>query len=222
MPKRKYAKRTFRKRKKRKMSKLQTVTVRQPGTIVPDRLRTSLSYHEVIQSNPGALTGGYLYNLNSLYDPNRTGTGHQPMGYDQLVALYNRYRVHGCAYELTVSNLNTPVRFTIAPHNGSGGAADVDDNSESPYSRSIIVNTMSNGGGNVKKLKGYIGMKKMMGRTMLDDRDEATFGTSPSEIATLSLKYESLDGATTISSINWSIKLKYYTELFDRIALSGS
>jgi hypothetical protein len=35
-----------------------------------------------------------IYRANSVFDPDRTGGGHQPLGFDQAAALYNRYRVH--------------------------------------------------------------------------------------------------------------------------------
>ena len=42
----------------------------------------------------GAMSN-YLFSCNSLYDPNKTGTGHQPMYYDQLAAIYGYYTVIG-------------------------------------------------------------------------------------------------------------------------------
>ena len=33
--------------------------------------------------------------MNSLFDPDQTGTGHQPYYFDQFAALYNRYTVLG-------------------------------------------------------------------------------------------------------------------------------
>lgn len=225
MPRRKkYGRRPYRRSKRRKprMSRLQTLTVRQPGNILPDRLKTTLIYEEKIQVNPAGLTGGYNYNLNSLYDPNRAGTGHQPMGFDELAGLYNRYRVHGCAYEVTWSNFNTPVRVGVCPLNGSSNPADVDDLSEQPYSSTTIVGTIGSGGNDIRRLKGYIGMKKLMGRTILDDRDEAVVTASPSEVAILSLLYESLDGSTAMTSANHIVRLKYYVEFFDKKSLVGS
>lgn len=54
-----------------------------------------LRYSEQISvSNP---VGGSVYNFRatSLYDPNKTGTGHQPLGFDQMSAKYNHYVVLG-------------------------------------------------------------------------------------------------------------------------------
>lgn len=45
-----------------------------------------------------------LWSMNSLYDPDRSHTGHQPMGYDQLAALYNRYVVTGARISCTFTN----------------------------------------------------------------------------------------------------------------------
>lgn len=37
----------------------------------------------------------HTYVLNSLFDPDFTGVGHQPYGFDQLTPFYRRYRVNG-------------------------------------------------------------------------------------------------------------------------------
>ncbi len=35
-----------------------------------------------------------IFSLNSLFDPDQGGVGHQPYGYDQLATLYSRYKVN--------------------------------------------------------------------------------------------------------------------------------
>jgi len=37
----------------------------------------------------------YFFTCNGLYDPNLTGTGHQPLYFDQMSTLYNHYTVVG-------------------------------------------------------------------------------------------------------------------------------
>jgi len=47
---------------------------------------------------PGVLVNGVAYNTfkaNGCYDPNATGVGHQPRGWDEHVSLYNKYVVLG-------------------------------------------------------------------------------------------------------------------------------
>lgn len=45
----------------------------------------------------------YVMSCNGLYDPNITGTGHQPLYFDQLTTLYNHYVVIGakCTFKFT-------------------------------------------------------------------------------------------------------------------------
>jgi len=50
------------------------------------------SDNRLITPTAGAATA-YVYTANGLYDPDVTGIGHQPMGYDQLMSLYEHYTV---------------------------------------------------------------------------------------------------------------------------------
>lgn len=45
-----------------------------------------------------------LFRLNSLYDPDLSGLGTQPVGYDQWAAFYNKYRVVSTEVEIRVEN----------------------------------------------------------------------------------------------------------------------
>jgi len=42
----------------------------------------------------GLMGTDYAFRLNSMYDPNFSGTGHQPQGYDQMASVYGRYTVY--------------------------------------------------------------------------------------------------------------------------------
>lgn len=46
----------------------------------------------------------YRFRLNSLYDPDVTGTGHQPYQYDTLTAIYQSYIVKKCFVDLTFTD----------------------------------------------------------------------------------------------------------------------
>lgn len=63
------------------------------------KYRTRLTYANTLSFTTGTVgTCGteVLFCVNSLYDPNFTGTGHQPNGFAQLSALYGSYQVVAC------------------------------------------------------------------------------------------------------------------------------
>jgi len=81
-------------RRPRNMSRL-------PG--FPETYRTTLIYNEALTLDPDV--GGthyYSFNANNLYDPNYTGTGHQPLYYDNLTQIYERWRVRAAYITVTV------------------------------------------------------------------------------------------------------------------------
>jgi len=63
--------------------------------LFPPRFRKRLVYAEVglvlAATNPNAQT--YFFTANGLFDPNITGTGHQPIGFDQMMLFYEQYTV---------------------------------------------------------------------------------------------------------------------------------
>jgi len=53
-----------------------------------------LLYNDNIAISPtGQASTAYVMSANGLYDPNISGAGHQPMGFDQLMTLYEHYTV---------------------------------------------------------------------------------------------------------------------------------
>ncbi len=65
--------------------------------VFPPRLKTVLSYVDQFTFTGATLSAVFgnenSFRLNSLYDPDYTGTGHQPYGYDQITPFYSRYMV---------------------------------------------------------------------------------------------------------------------------------
>lgn len=70
------------------------------------QLTTKLRYAEFINLEPGiaGIAGVQVVSANGLFDPDISGTGHQPTGFDQLMAFYNHYTVTGAKITATFSN----------------------------------------------------------------------------------------------------------------------
>lgn len=77
------------------------------ATVAGTRLRSSLIYSEKdISVNPGLAgsTGVRVFSLSSLYDPDFTGAGHQPAGFDQIMAIYEQFQVISVKYRIVITN----------------------------------------------------------------------------------------------------------------------
>jgi len=167
----------------------------------------------------GSGYGNYQFLLNSIWDPNATGIGHQPLYTDQLSALYNRYRVISCRYAIagTVSNGTTETNSIIGvlPANeGKTVTGGINEFQENPRSRYITQYV-----GNEKILKGNVYLPALVGRTktqyMADDRYQAQWNTSPAENAVLNIYFGFMDGTLATATADLNVTLEYTVEWFD-------
>lgn len=90
----------------------------QSMAIFPARKQVKLFYNESVAITTGALgvAGVYVFSANGVYDPNISGTGHQPIGFDQMMLFYNHYTVLRSRIILTV-------RATTANYGGWASVA---------------------------------------------------------------------------------------------------
>lgn len=185
------------------------------------RYITKMKYSETYSLS---LSNSYsqIMNLNSIWDPNRTGIGHQPYGRDTLDQIYNRYRVIACSYVINaISQTGDTVRVVALPSNELiASPYTVSELCENPRARWIVQNS----GGNSQYLKGKVYIPSLMGRTkaqyMADDRFQATMDTSPQEAALLTIVTSNLVDIAVNTSI--TVTLEYTVELFDPKPLEQS
>lgn len=84
------------------------------GKGLPKQMIITQKYREVVPLNSVAgSTAVYSFSCNSIYDPNYTGTGHQPMYFDQLGALYDHYCVIGSKIRYKIVNASVPVKLAF-------------------------------------------------------------------------------------------------------------
>lgn len=81
-----YRRRPYRFRKRRFPSK--------GKTLFGNKRKVTFKYVEDFTLNPGIGTAAvHVFSANGMFDPNITGTGHQPRGFDQCMQLFDRYCV---------------------------------------------------------------------------------------------------------------------------------
>lgn len=156
--------------------------VNMPGLgAMPVSFKTTLRYRDqLITLNPGAagIAASHVWSANGLYDPDITGTGHQPAGFDQLMLFYNHYTVTHAKITVTFANQDTTNGQTVAIF-----IADTD----TTYSdiRQPIENgnctfselNLKNNSPDQKTLTANVDIRKFMARKSVMD-DPTLYGTS--------------------------------------------
>ncbi len=82
--------------------------------LFPPRVVKTLRYSTdfTLTSTAGAVAT-YVFRANDLYDPDYTGSGHQPMGFDQMMQFYNHFCVLKARIVVTAKNYGS-VDCTVA------------------------------------------------------------------------------------------------------------
>jgi len=196
---------------------------------MPDQLEVALGYADTQVINPGALTyaGEHAYRLNSLYDPDYTGGGHQPYGFDQWSAFYNRYRVDKVELDLKMINNNSasaPIVVYVANNSlaAAGTLGAVENYIESPFSDfSICGASLTQLTTHFKKTfypRLITGVPKA--KYISDDLYQATVGANPTENIILHTFIS--DAGTSVPIVITVLRLTYFVTFWDRNNLSSS
>lgn len=195
---------------------------------MPPRLNAKLRYVEVAKSiTTGATATGYTWSMNDLFDPDVSGVGHQPMGFDQLTTFYNNFRVTGCKYHVTFHSPSSDgIKCIVFPRrNAAGyGPVTIEGIQEQPFCRKMKViatdTPMSNG-----VFKGYLPLNRIFGVTKekyrVDDQYEGAITASPSRLASIDCLAQYKDN-TSAHTVYVNIELIYYATFFNPRHLPAS
>lgn len=186
----------------------------------------TLKYYETKSRSDATTVGSnQIYNLNSLFDPDRTGGGHQPYGFDTLASIYNRYRVLRTRYKIIFGASSMTYHVGIVLSNGTLNTPVVSQPTfeqalELPFSKDSIVCV----NGIPKTFKGIISLNELNGTTkqeyLGDDRFQSVTTGSPSELLELNCVSYNPNGST--NTFQTSYEIEYECELFDPIIVGQS
>lgn len=196
------------------------------GQGIPDMISVKLNYVEQVTI---ASVGGNPYMLytfagNSLFDPNVTGTGHQPMYFDQYAALYARYRVVASSFKIDVINVSgvSAMYYVVEPNTIQSTTTDLStlyEQSRSGAPRIVPVASRI-----ASRMKRYVSTRKVCGLTktqMYDDTFSALVTANPGNLWYWNLLFGSLDGTAEIDGY-FVVKITYYCQFFDRVLATQS
>lgn len=225
MPPRKYSRAPFkRRRRKMRMTRrrgqltsnlTKSINV---GPVAP-RTLTRMRYVESIAGNGSTLD--QVWNLNSTFDPNRTGTGHQPYGRDTYAVLYNRYRVYKVKAKFSCNSSDTGgSRIIVVPTNTATAFTNPTLAAEQP--RAFVGNFNT---GNPYTFSKTYNLASIVGQTSAqyksDDRFQALATADPSEVIALHVLITDAVGGV-VSNVFYTVEFTYFVEWFDPEPLSQS
>lgn len=218
------ARRGFKKRNARyaRYPNRSIVTVNPGDTMLAPRCQTKLTYTDVFGlTSTSGLIANLPYFANSLYDPFTPIGGHQPRFFDEMSAIYNRYRVYGVEV-LVEGQLSTPGALAIIAigHKTSGESAHTSMQTmmeaKMPYR---LINDDDK-----FRLKKYYPIHQIFGvgkdRVALDDVFSAPVGGNPSWQANIYVQLQHVDLSSTVYA-QGTITLTYYCQ-FDLPRTIGS
>lgn len=223
MPYKRYKKNRRKTRKSRK-SRMTLVSLGAPSGM-PTMRRGSLRYCEnlILTSTLGVLDDKVI-RANGMYDPNQTGTGHQPLGFDQWKLLYNHYVVLGSKITLRAVNNQAAAQPGIFGVYLSDGHA-------SPYTTSVefiearkgSFKTLAISQEREVRLSQNFSTKKFFNVTDVKDNIKhlgALISADPTEEAYFHLWYQTLNSTTNAIRVN--IVIEYIVEFSEPVDLAQS
>lgn len=201
--------------------------------VLPRRLRRTLPYAETFvltTGTAGVLSTEQAMRLNSLYDPNYTGAGHQPYGFDQLVGFYGSYLVHAVKVKIMACSVGGSAevaicwKLDVSQGFSAISGITVDAATEAPMIGVGLLGASGNDRTFVKDLS--IDMFKLFGVTKSQYTNEvstygAAYGANPTAVAYLHLAVGSYTG-TAGENASVQVLIEYDTEFFSPNELAQS
>lgn len=200
------------------------------GSPLPNSFLTKHRYVQYLDLNIplGGAAAGAVFSLNGMYDPDVSGGGHQPMGFDQLAALYGQYQVLSAKATvkfITTSTANTAASMcALAIRNSSTLETDPQDIMERP---DTVYDVLPSGRGagyrtlSIKKsIPKFFGIKKSA--FSADDGKKGTASVNPTEMCYLHVYNMPDNSGEDETDINVVVTIDYIARWDARNDFTGS
>lgn len=190
-----------------------------------------LRYSEQVTIDPVVSSvGSYTFSANGLYDPNISGTGHQPYGFDQLMALYNQYVVMGARIRIFCvtsgsTAYNNPIAIGVKLSDSSSLTTGVPyELFEQPGLRMKMINNNSVGTPAVScnfSARKFFRIKSKS-QMMVADEFHGSSTSNPTNSAFFIVNYSPLVNGTDLPSTTFQIVIDYVATFMGPRELSSS
>lgn len=169
-----------------------------------------------------------VFRAGSIYDPDFSGIGEQPLGHDQWATIYKRYRVLGSSIKVYYHNINDTatsahgVSLAVCLTDTSTNISDIATVHEQPVGNYRMIG-QSDGG----ESTGMLPLKAISQATLKGDRGvrfdndySANFGASPTLDSYYHIACKS-EGATNVD-VRIRVMIEYDVWIYDAVQLAES
>lgn len=217
MPRRTYRKRM---KKKRKYYRKSSSWLRQagPGLVTSSPLGASFKMKSKYVATPISLNPGlggtpstHVFSANGIYDPDITGVGHQVLGFDQVMPMYDHYTVIGSRIKVIAANTTAQdnIYFIVSLSDSAIPSTDVTNTLENGHSRYKVL-SVDQGDHGVETITMNFSPKRFFNTSVLDNRSlKGSITNNPSEQAYYHIMCAPLDGTTDAGVVRLSVEIEY-------------
>lgn len=198
-----------------------------PRQLIPNVTHLRFKYAEQISLDPGAGTAAsHTFSANGCYDPNISGTGHQPLGFDQYVGvMYDHYTV--LKSRITIKANTTG--GTAATGNMLFGVMLRDTSSSTPVIPDAFIEqgrvkyaNISATGQNAKTISYTANPLKFLNHEKTDDDVRGSASGNPPESAYWIVWASATNGTDNAAPLDVMVVIDYWVELSEPRTLGQS
>lgn len=196
-------------------------------TNLADRTMVKLKYMErIVFTSTAGVQSSQVFRGNSLFDPNQTGTGQQPLGFDEWCNFYANYRVKGAKinvqYVSPSSTTSATQTWDVALYPAL--VTTIADQASAKV-QPLVKYRMGNLGSNTIRLSSYVSTSKMFGtnKKAIDINDDygALINTNPVNVWFFNMCCQPCDQSTSGSIVAY-VTITYYAEFYNKKTLALS
>lgn len=204
---------TFKKRRNPRRKNYNKVVINR-GPVAKSTI-VRMRYCDEVDLDPGAAVAAtHVFSCTGLYDPDVTGTGHQPLGFDQWMQFYDHYTVLGAKISVTALNNNTGDAFCVGlvVKDSLTAITEIPRLKEQSSNYKYIARA---GSKDMVSLSRKFSTKKFFskGHVMDDPELKGTISTNPTEQAYFHLWCCPFDEASDEGTLRCNVQIDYIVQL---------
>lgn len=176
-----------------------------------------LVYSDIVRLTLTTGRGIFSFSANGLYDPYITGTGHQPMYFDQLMAIYNHYVVTGARFELQAVDASADILCSVYQDDDTTQTNEAEYAAERPGASAVVIKT----GQQSPLLTSWFSAYKTFGPNVLNNElFRGNSSANPTEQSYFAVSV--FDPLLASDSYDFWVKITYTATFTELKTISGS